>query len=48
MNVVRSVFALISMLTVVGYASAQSAGNVVLKPQFLPPAELESMLGAPA
>jgi len=46
MNLVRSVFALISMLTVVGYASAQGTGNAVLKPQFLPPAELELMLGA--
>ena len=46
MNVVRSVIALICMLSVAGFALAQNAGNAVLKPQFLPPAELERMLGA--
>lgn len=46
MKVVRSVIALICMLSVAGFAAAQSAGNAVLKPQFLPPADLERMLGA--
>lgn len=46
MKVGRSVIALICMMSVAGFAAAQSAGNAVLKPQYLPPAELELMLGA--